>query len=45
MGEFKYKFVAESAKGGSFVVQPYLIPMLAPQPGQEFAINPNATAQ
>ena len=45
MGEFKYKFVVESAKGGSFQVQPYLIPMLAPQPGQEFAINPNATAQ
>ena len=44
-GPFKYKFVVESAKGGSFQVQPYLIPMLAPQPGQEFAINPNATAQ
>ncbi|HEY1731594.1 MAG TPA: hypothetical protein VGG15_07585 [Terriglobales bacterium] len=44
-GAFKYKFVVQGAKGGSFMVQPYLIPMLAPQPGQEFAINPNATAQ
>lgn len=45
IGEFKYKFVVEGAKGGNFQVQPYLIPMLAPQPGQEFAINPNAMAQ
>jgi hypothetical protein len=44
-GAFKYKFIAGSAKGGSFQVQPYLIPMLAPQPGQEFAINPNAVGQ
>ncbi len=43
MGEFKYKLVVEAPKGGSFEVQPYLVPMLAPQPGQEFAINPNAT--
>jgi hypothetical protein len=43
MGAFKYKFVVGSAKGGSFTVQPYLIPMIAPQPGQEFSINPNAT--
>ena len=45
MGEFKYKFVVDGAKGGNFDVQPYMIPMLAPQPGQEFAINPNAIAQ
>lgn len=45
MGEFKYKFVVEGAKGGSFNVQPFLIPMLAPIKGQEFTINPNAIAQ
>jgi hypothetical protein len=39
MGEFKYKFVVDGAKGGSFTVQPNLIPMLAPIKGQEFAIN------
>ncbi len=44
MGEFKYKLVADGPKGGTFIVQPYLVPMLAPQPGQEFAINPSATA-
>ena len=45
MGEFKYKFVVDGAKGGSFNVQPFLIPMLAPIKGQEFTINPNAIAQ
>ena len=45
MGDFKYKFVVDGVKGGSFAVQPYLIPMLAPLPGQEFPINPNATAR
>lgn len=45
MGEFKYKFVVDGGKGGSFTVQPYLIPMLAPIQGQEFAINANANAQ
>jgi hypothetical protein len=45
MGEFKYKFVVDGAQGGSFTIQPYLIPMLAPIKGQEFAINPTAIGQ
>jgi hypothetical protein len=36
MGEFKYKFVVDAPKGGSFAVQSTLIPMLAPIVGQEF---------
>ena len=36
MGEFKYIFVVDAPKGGSFDVQSTLLPMLAPMPGQEF---------
>jgi hypothetical protein len=40
MGEFKYKFVVDAPKGGSFAVQSTLIPMLAPMPGQVFTDTP-----
>lgn len=36
MGAFKYKFVAVAAKPGSFSVQAWAVPMLAPVKGQEF---------
>jgi hypothetical protein len=36
MGGFKYKFVVDAPKGGTFAVQETMIPMLAPMPGQEF---------
>jgi len=37
LGEFKYKFVAQALKAGSFGVKGYAIPFLAPVVGQEFA--------
>ena len=37
LGEFKYKFVAQALKAGSFGVKGYAIPFLAPVAGQEFA--------
>lgn len=40
MGEFKYKFVAEAIKSGTFAVQGYVIPFLAPVTGQEFPVTP-----
>ncbi len=39
MGEFKYKFVAEAIKTGTFAVQGYVIPFLAPVMGQEFLLT------
>ena len=42
MGGFKYKFVVDAPKGGSFAVQETMIPMLAPMPGQEF-VDPGAS--
>jgi hypothetical protein len=39
MGEFKYKFVAEAIKSGTFAVQGYVIPFLAPVTGQEFSVT------
>ncbi|MGA2904888.1 MAG: hypothetical protein ABSD98_13715 [Candidatus Korobacteraceae bacterium] len=40
MGEFRYKFVAEAIKSGTFAVQSYVIPFLAPVTGQEFPMTP-----
>ena len=37
MGEFKYKFVAQALKSGTFGVKGHAIPFLAPVMGQEFA--------
>ena len=39
MGEFKYRFVVSAAKAGGFTARPYLLPMLAPQPGQAFSVT------
>lgn len=39
MGEFKYKFVVEALKAGTFGVKGYAIPFLAPVTGQEFAAD------
>ena len=38
-GEFKYKFVAQALKTGTFGVKGYAIPFLAPIEGQEFAVT------
>ncbi|MGA2370136.1 MAG: hypothetical protein ACLPPV_24485 [Candidatus Korobacteraceae bacterium] len=43
MGEFKYKFVAEAIKSGSFAVQGYVIPFLAPVMGQEFSATSSSS--
>jgi hypothetical protein len=39
MGDFSYKFVVEPIKTGTFGVQGYLIPFLAPVMGQEFPMS------
>ena len=39
MGAFKYKFVVVASKPGSFGVQAWAFPMLAPVKGQEFAVS------
>jgi hypothetical protein len=39
MGEFKYKFVVEANQSGTFAVKGYVIPFLAPLPGQEFPVT------
>ncbi len=44
MGEFKYKFVAEALKTGTFAVQGYVIPFLAPVMGQEFTVTSGPSA-
>jgi hypothetical protein len=36
MGDFKYNFVVDAPKGGSFAVQWTMLPMLGPIRGQEF---------
>ncbi len=45
MGEFKYKFVVEATKTGSFGVQSYLVPFLAPVKGQVFPMSAAAGAK
>ncbi|MGA8878387.1 MAG: hypothetical protein WCC25_13230 [Candidatus Korobacteraceae bacterium] len=40
MGQFMHKGVVEANKTGNFGVKGYVIPFLAPVPGQEFAITP-----
>jgi hypothetical protein len=42
MGEYKYKFVVDAAKAGKFDVRWNMVPMLAPMPGQEFTLAPEA---
>jgi hypothetical protein len=42
-GEFTYKFVVEANKAGTFHVNAYVIPFLAPVMGQAFALSPGAT--
>lgn len=44
-GEFQYKFVVEANKTGDFAVQGYVIPFLAPLPGQEFTLSPDASGK
>lgn len=39
MGEFMHKGVVDAKKTGNFGVKGYVIPFLAPVPGQEFAIT------
>jgi hypothetical protein len=39
MGDFKYKFVVEAKQAGSFGVQSWVIPFLAPVKGQEFPME------
>jgi hypothetical protein len=39
MGAFKYGFVVDATKPGSFTVQAQVIPMLAPIKGQEFTVS------
>jgi hypothetical protein len=39
MGEFKYKFVVDANKTGTFALQGYAIPFLAPVTGQEFPLT------
>ena len=39
MGAFKYKFVVAASKPGSFSVQGWAIPLLAPVKGQEFTAS------
>lgn len=41
-GLFKYQFVVESAKSGSFALRVSVLPFLAPVAGREFAIQPDA---
>ncbi len=43
MGEFQYKFVVEANKTGDFALRSYIIPFLAPLPGQEFPLNSGST--
>jgi len=43
MGQFMYKGVVEARKTGNFGVKAYVIPFLAPVPGQEFAITESGT--
>ncbi len=42
MGDFKYKFLVETNKGGAFGVHAWLIPFLAPVTGQEFPMTASA---
>jgi hypothetical protein len=44
-GEFQYKFVVEAGKTGNFAVQGYVIPFLAPLPGQEFTLAAGASGK
>ncbi len=39
MGAFKYKFVVAASRPGTFAVQAWALPMLAPIKGQEFAVS------
>ncbi len=39
-GEFKYDLVIEALKSGHFEIRGYVIPFLAPVPGQEFSSRP-----
>jgi len=41
MGDFKYDLVVEALKPGPVQVKGYVIPFLAPIPGQEFAAGPS----
>jgi len=42
-GEFQYKFVVEANQSGAFAIQGYVIPFLAPVPGQEFTLSSVST--
>ncbi len=43
MGDFQYKFEVEAKQTGSFGVQGWLIPFLAPVKGQEFSMEVSAS--
>jgi len=43
MGDFQYKFQVEAKQSGTFGVQGWLIPFLAPIEGQEFPMSPLPT--
>lgn len=44
-GEFTYKFAVEANKAGTFGVNAYVIPFLAPVTGQEFSLPSGATGK
>jgi hypothetical protein len=44
-GEFKYDLLVEAIKSGRFTVKGFVIPLLAPVTGQEFAITADAAAK
>jgi hypothetical protein len=45
MGDFSYKFLVEAKQTGTFGVQGWLIPFLAPVTGQEFPMSAMSTGK